>query len=306
MFNFKYLICLFFLVLSSCQIRSKKTEVTDEEHTSPDFIEFGYSTDSRLNEISGIVESINYPKTFWVHNDSGDQPRIFRVNQDLEIIQEVQLEGISHVDWEDIAYGNYKGQKTLFIGDIGDNKGIRDNIQVYLFMEPQKGVVTSEPLRTIDLSYPDGPRDAEALLFDQRYNELIIISKRDQKSRVYTYNMNSTDLGSLKFEGELNLEKLHEIDPTSRYRITGADAIPERGIIIKNYLEVYLYTLSDSERLTNALIRKSPKKIKYVPELQGEAISLEVNYKGYWVTSECADDGASHQAQPLYFYPFSN
>ena len=306
MVNFKYLTCFFILVLSSCQIRYEKREVNGEENTSPNFIKFGLSTDFRLNEISGIVESIKYPKNFWVHNDSGDKPRIFRVNQDLEIIQEVQFDGISHIDWEDITYGNYNDQKILFIGDIGDNLGIRDEIQIYLLIEPEEGVVKSESLRTLNLSYPDGPRDAEALLFDEMYNELIIITKRDQKSRVYTYNMNSTDVGSLKFEGELNLEEFDEIDPISRYKITSADAISERGIIIKNYLEVYLYTLSDLERLTNVLISRSPKKIMYVPELQGEAISLEVNYKGYWVTSECADDGAKHQAQPLYFYPFIN
>lgn len=302
----KYLTCLFILVLSSCQTKPEKGEVTGNKNTLPNFIKFGNSTDSRLKEISGIIESIKYPKSFWVHNDSGDQPRIFRVNLDLEIIQEVQFGGISHIDWEDITYGNFNDQKILFIGDIGDNQGIRDKIQIYLFMEPEESVVKSESIRTLNLSYPDGPRDAEALLFDEMYNELIIITKRDQKSRVYTYNMNSIDDGSLKFEGELNLEEFDEIDPRSRYKITSADAIPEKGIIIKNYLEVYLYKLTDSERLSNVLISRSPKKIKYEPELQGEAISLEVNFKGYWVTSECADDGAIHQAQPLYFYPFYN
>lgn len=302
----KYLTYLLILILSSCQTKSEKREVTGNENTLPSFIKFGYGTDSRLNEISGIVESIKYSKNFWVHNDSGDQPRIFRVNPDLEIIQEVQFEGISHIDWEDIAYGNYNDQKTLFIGDIGDNKGLRDEIKIYFIKEPEENVFKIESIRTLNLSYPDGPRDAEALLFDEMYNELIIITKRDKKSRVYTYNLNSKDVGSLKFEGELNLEEFDEIDSISKYKITSADAISGQGIIIKNYLEVYLYTLTDSDRFTNVLINRSPKKIKYLPELQGEAISLEVNYKGYWVTSECADDGATHQAQPLYFYPFYN
>lgn len=301
----KYSALFFLLTLVSCGVTPESPVEIDAENQSQAYIEYGYSTDSRLNEISGLVESVKYPNNFWVHNDSGDQPRIFRVNRELEIVQEVQIEGVTHVDWEDIACGNYGGQQTLFIGDIGDNLAVRDQIQVYLLPEPAEGEVSKEPLRSFKLNYPDGSRDAEALLFDEKSNEIVIITKRDERSRVYTYPLNASDTGLLNFEGELQLENVGELEAESKYRITAADAIANKGVVIKNYQEVYLYPLNKSERYASALISRSPSKLQYTPELQGEAISLEINYQGYWVTSECADDGADHQAQPLYYYRFT-
>lgn len=301
----KYSALFFLLTLVSCGVTPESPVEIDAENQSQAYIEYGYSTDSRLNEISGMIESVQYPNNFWVHNDSGDQPRIFRVNRQLEIVQEVQIEGVTHVDWEDIAYGNYGSQKTLFIGDIGDNLAVRDQIQIYLLSEPTEGEVSNESLRSLQLNYPDGPRDAEALLYDDNSNEIVIITKRDERSRVYTYPLNASDTGLLNFEGELQLENVGELEAESKYRITAADAIANKGVIIKNYQEVYLYPLNDSERYASALISRSPSKLQYKAELQGEAISLEVNYQGYWVTSECADDGAEHQAQPLYYYRFT-
>lgn len=301
----KYSALFFLLTLVSCGVTPESPVEIDAENQSQAYIEYGYSTDSRLNEISGMIESVQYPNNFWVHNDSGDQPRIFRVNRELEIVQEVQIEGVNHVDWEDIAYGNYGSQKTLFIGDIGDNLAVRDQIQIYLLSEPIEGEVSNESLRSLQLSYPDGPRDAEALLYDDNSNEIVIITKRDERSRVYTYPLNVSDTGLLNFEGELQLENVGELEAGSKYRITAADAIANKGVVIKNYQEVYLYPLNESERYASALISRSPSKLQYKAELQGEAISLEVNYQGYWVTSECADDGADHQAQPLYYYRFT-
>lgn len=300
----KYSALFFLLTVVSCRVTPESPVEIDVENQSQAYIEYGYSTDSRLNEISGMIESVQYPNNFWVHNDSGDQPRIFRVNRELEIVQEVQIEGVTHVDWEDIAYGNYGSQKTLFIGDIGDNLAVRDQIEVYLLTEPEEEVISNEPLRSLQLSYPDGPRDAEALLYDDNSNEIVIITKRDDRSRVYTYPLDASDVGLLNFEGELQLDNTSELETKSKYRITAADAISDKSILIKNYQEVYLYPFNDALRYADILIMMQPIKLEYKTELQGEAISLEINHQGYWVTSECADDGSEHQAQPLYYYPF--
>lgn len=301
----KLSLIFYLLTLISCGVAPETPEEVDIKIQPLAYTTYGYSTDPRLNEISGLVESVRYPNNFWVHNDSGDQPRIFRVNRELEIIQEVQLDGVTHIDWEDIAYGNYNDYKVLVIGDIGDNLAVRDQIQIYLLYEPTEGEVSKEPFRSLQLHYPDGSRDAEALLFDEKNNEIVIVTKRDERSRVYTYPLDDLDTGTLRFEGELQLQSVSELESKSKFRITAADAISDKGVIIKNYHEVYMYPLSEFESYASVLISRSPSKLQYTPELQGEAISLEINYQGYWVTSECADDGAQHQAQPLYFYPFT-
>lgn len=306
MIKIKHAFLLIIMILGSCIKSSNSKEEPKNEIPIPNYVKYGSSVDLRLNEVSGMIESVNFPKNFWVHNDSGDLPRIFRVNLQLEVVQEVELQGITHKDWEDIAYGKFNDEEFLFIGDIGDNLAIRNDIQIYILPEPGQEENIQVPIRSLRITYPDGPRDAEALLYDETYNELVIITKRDPISRVYTYNLDSSDTGNLEFVGELLLDEVSKISSNYRYKITGADAIDNRGIIIKNYQEVFLYSLTNSERFATALISVLPDKLEYTPELQGEAISLEIGFKGYWVTSECADDGGVHQPQPLFYYPFVN
>ncbi|MEZ6192975.1 MAG: hypothetical protein R3C45_17010 [Phycisphaerales bacterium] len=39
-----------------------------------------------LNELSGIVRSRAYPGVWWVHNDSGDEPRLFAINAEGRLV----------------------------------------------------------------------------------------------------------------------------------------------------------------------------------------------------------------------------
>ena len=107
------------MILGSCIKSSNSKEEPKNEIPIPNYVKYGSSVDLRLNEVSGMIESVNFPKNFWVHNDSGDLPRIFRVNLQLEVVQEVELQGITHKDWEDIAYGKFNDEavpdaKTIF------------------------------------------------------------------------------------------------------------------------------------------------------------------------------------------------
>ncbi|MEK9751464.1 MAG: hypothetical protein VW236_07935 [Flavobacteriaceae bacterium] len=43
----------------------------------------GYSIDTRLKEISGLVVSRKNPGVFWVHNDSGDAPVLYALDQSM-------------------------------------------------------------------------------------------------------------------------------------------------------------------------------------------------------------------------------
>ena len=92
---------LFFLITSSCQssVKELNESALQIDNDSLPYIIKGYSNDTRLKEVSGMVKSLRFPGEFWVHNDSGDDPIIYRVNDSLQIIQEVVLEGAEHFDW---------------------------------------------------------------------------------------------------------------------------------------------------------------------------------------------------------------
>ena len=204
----------------------------------------GYSTDVRLKEISGLRSSKLNANRFWVHNDSGDAPKIYALSSSMKVEREFLLKGAQHVDWEDMAGGIYQGKPYLFIGDIGDNAARRSSITVYTVEEPQIGdsAQLAELLPTaIELVYPDGPRDAEALLFDERSEELLIVTKRDEKARVYAIDLKTArDSGpnTLEFIGVLKIDPSpQDLAPMRRYfhYITAADQHENGSVIIKNY-----------------------------------------------------------------------
>ena len=304
MYRFSFVLATVLLVFHSCKSsqENKETPPTSIETENLNYIISGYSHDTRLKEVSGIVKSLRFPSHFWVHNDSGDDPIIFRVNDSLEIVQEVLVEGAQNIDWEDISIGKFEGEFTLFIGDIGDNLAARNTVVIYLVKEPESNATNVRIKRKIELAYEDGARDAELLLVDSSSNELVVATKRDIPSRIYSVSLDAKETtASLTFEGELKLPNNQSWEQNDLYRNTGGDASPKGEIIIKNYQGVFHYTPVSDRSFKDRLVNDIPTQLNYKPELQGEAIALDHN--GYWVTSECADDGKKHIPQPLYFYP---
>lgn len=304
MYRLSFVFAVVFLILLSCKPskETKESPPTLEGTEDLSYIITGYSYDTRLKEVSGIVKSIRFPGHFWVHNDSGDEPIIFRVNDSLEIVQEVLVEGAQNIDWEDISISEYEGESILFIGDIGDNLAARNTVAIYLVAEPELDETNVRIERKIELVYEDKARDAELLLVDSRFNELVIATKRDIPSRIYSVSLDAIgSTASLTFEGELQLPNNPSWEENDLYRITGGDSSDKGEIIIKNYHAVFYYTPATDRPLKDRLVNDIPIQLYYKPELQGEAITFHDN--GYWVTSECADDGKKHIAQPLYYYP---
>ena len=271
----------------------------------------GYSTDVRLKEISGMRSSKLNANRFWVHNDSGDAPKIYALSSSMKVEGEFLLKGAQHVDWEDMAGGTYQGKPYLFIGDIGDNAARRSSITVYTVEEPQIGdsAQLAELLPTaIELVYPDGPRDAEALLFDERSEELLIVTKRDEKARVYAIDLKTArDSGpnTLVFIGVLKIDPSpQDLAPMRRYfhYITAADQHENGSVIIKNYFRAWLYPNPEKKLLKELLVSETPIQLPYNLEQQGEAMAFDLEGVGYYTTSECADDGTTHIPQPLVYY----
>jgi hypothetical protein len=129
-----------------------------------------------LTETSGITPSRLDPGTFWVHNDSGDAPRAFRIDLSGEIVEERSLPDASAIDWEDISSSP---DGTIWLADTGDNFRFRPSVRLYGFREDGTG--DTEIRR---FTYPDGPQDVEALAVDPVEGTVFVFSKGDS-STVY-------------------------------------------------------------------------------------------------------------------------
>lgn len=119
----------------------------------------------KLPEVSGVVSSVQSPGLLWMHNDSGDEPRIFGLTPQGSVVAEVSLQGAMHIDWEDIARGPgpVKGVSYLYIADIGDNAARRSDITIYRIRERLcdtsqrnvRAVIASDSVERFTLRYPE-------------------------------------------------------------------------------------------------------------------------------------------------------
>lgn len=123
-------------------------------------------------EISGIVQSRRYPGVFWVHNDSGDRPRMFPIRLNGEVVKPpyetgfwvnapeagkqewpgIEVANAANIDWEDIAID----RDTLYLGDVGNNGNARRDLGVYVVAEPNpEATGTVRALKFLPIRYPD-------------------------------------------------------------------------------------------------------------------------------------------------------
>lgn len=154
-----------------------------------------------LAESSGIAASRNHPGHLWVHNDSGDGPRLYLLNPQGKLIAIVKLTGAEATDWEDMCSFSIDGTHYLLIGDIGDNDHRRDGSRkplsrLYLIEEPKvpraNGLPTlTHPVRSvIDFTYADGIFNCEGLAWDPVTKQALVLTKEaPHKSGLYAVTM---------------------------------------------------------------------------------------------------------------------
>jgi hypothetical protein len=218
-------------------------------------------------EISGIVLSRSRPGVLWAHNDSGDSPRLLAFRTSGEPVAEVMLAGAENVDWEDIATGR---DGALLVGDIGDNQARRASVVVYRVSEPRASGTVAVAAR-YELRYPDGPRDAEALLFDRSTGAIVVVSKsyagdgrvyvarRPSSRQVTTMRRSATTL-KLGLGGA----------------VTGGDVSADgTTIALRTYDSAYAWRRRTGESVAAALRRRPCRaRADLLAEGQGEALAL--------------------------------
>ena len=235
-----------------------------------------------VTEASGLARSRSEADVFWTHNDSGDSARVFAVGWDGIIRATLPLAGVVARDIEDIALGTDPGgAEALFVADIGDNSAVRASIDVYRVAEPSVlGLPAGTTLgavapHVIHLSYPDGARDAEALVADRTTGDLYVITKREARSRVYrvTAAQVAAGTGVMRLVGEMPYGG-----------VVGADACAGgTAVVVKTYDAVRVH--QSPLGLVAALMDEGSAR-PYVREPQGEAIAVDAACESYVTLSE--------------------
>ncbi|MFH0909855.1 MAG: hypothetical protein V1929_13930 [bacterium] len=247
-----------------------------------------------ITETSGLAASRRNPGVLWLHNDSGDAPRLYAIDAAGNTLGIYTLTGAAAVDWEDMALATdpVDGVDYLYVGDIGDNTATRSSVEIYRVPEPvvstnQSGLVTNlAGVSTYTLNYPDGAHNAETLLADPWSGDLIIVTKGDTPARIYRapYPQSTGAVNTLQFSNTLSYAM----------PVGGSVAGSGRQILIKHYLSVLYYERQPGQSVPDALTNTFAA-LPYTIEPQGETVAWDARERGYFTLSE-------KTSQPIYYY----
>jgi hypothetical protein len=288
----KNILSFLFVLIAACSAEERSRQATNEFLPGEKLAQL---KNENLREISGIAASIEYPKHFWVHNDAGNKPIIYLLDENLDVKLTCELEGVENRDWEDIAVGPGpdSAKNYIYVGDIGDNDGKHKYKHVYRLEEPvSKDGETNVTVTAVDkitFSLDDGPKDTETLLLEPLTKNLYVVSKREQP--VYLYE--------LKYPYAINephtAKQLLSLPMTA---IVGGDFAPDgTEILLKSYNDV-MYWRSTSQGSISETLKASAVRLPYQKEPQGEAITWARDGSGYYTLSE----EIKNEDVYLYFY----
>ena len=230
---------------------------------------------SALSEASGLAASKRNDDVLWAHND-GDDGELFALHTDGSLRARMTLDGVEVEDWEDIATGiGPDGRAWLFVGDIGDNDGTRSFISVWRVPEPED-VDTDQVLydaQRFDFAYPDGPEDAEALLYDPVTEHVLVVTKHNDHAELYTAAFDLTDEpNTLQPTGELDFG-----DPAfgDESAVTAADATADGSLVaLRTESKILLYRPTESDSLAATLLESPCIALAADGEVFGEGLAI--------------------------------
>jgi len=250
--------------------------------------------DDRITEASGIVASQRCPGCFYVHNDSGGQPRVFLVDRTGQTRVAAQLVPAKALDYEDIALapGEEPGTFDVCAADIGDNLAQRPNVTIYRFREvscPEAAgqTVSAEPV-SYEARYAEGPVNAEAFVVHPLTGDGYVFTKReDGQTTVYKL------AAPWDAENENVLTRVVTLTlppalPLARI-VTGADLAPDgRRLVLRCYVDGWEWRLPADAPADafDRLLATQPVRLLLAPERQGEAICYAADGQSVLTVSE--------------------
>ena len=203
-------------------------------------------------ESSGLAVSRAHLATFWTHNDSGDEPRLYALDDGAALRATIEVSGAGARDWESLDIGPCpRGEPgpewCLYVGDTGDNAEERPTVTIYVVEEPDPaaGDATVPARAAVELRYEGGPSDVEALAIAPDGTVLLVTKGRS--GRIELYRVSADAFAAAARSGETLVatdRRAVPIDPNfliGRW-VTGA-SVDDSGsfLAVRTYTEVYFF-----------------------------------------------------------------
>lgn len=183
--------------------------------------------DDIIAETSGLLI---YNNKVWTHNDSGGEPILYQLDTVTGIVTaEKLILNAENIDWEDICHDNM----YAYIGDFGNNKGIRDDLKIYRILLSDLDNVSLNSIESEVINftynseiYPEVDKenntdfDCEALIAND--DSLYLFSKNWISNNCYLYSLP-------KIPGNYVATRLDTLD--TQGLVCGADYNPQTNMV---------------------------------------------------------------------------
>ncbi len=199
-------------------------------------------------EVSGIVPSRQWPGIFWVHNDSGDETRVYPIGRDGRLIPSarkanapgVLIGGVINSDWEAIAVD---ASGHVIVADVGNNSNARRDLALHYVIEPEPTVGFTGLVKSIFVRYPEQkawPAPKDDFNYDcegifTKGDAVYFVTKRRSDTLTRLYRLDAPKIGVVNL-----LTPVADFDV--RGRATAADATPDgRRLAVLTYDAIWLF-----------------------------------------------------------------
>ncbi|MEM6290114.1 MAG: hypothetical protein AAGA54_02580 [Myxococcota bacterium] len=237
-----------------------------------------------LDEASGMVASHHHAGVLWSHNDGGDA-ELFAIDEAGTWLAMLTVGGATVLDLEDIARARTSAYDVLWLADIGDNDAVRPSVALIAVPEPEgleAGMLEAVAAARVEVTYPNGPADAEAFFIDSRSGDGYIITKTRADAGPAEVLKVPGPLGA----GPVTAESVAVVDGLGP--ITAADmAANGRALVVRSDDRALWWALDDGLSVEEALAEPGCA-VPLPVEAAGESVAFTVDGAGYHSTSEGA------------------
>ncbi len=256
-----------------------------------------------LESLSGLAVSAAHRGVLYAHNSASDAARFYALRYDGLPLAELQLDGASAVDWEDMAIGPCESGSCLYLADVGDPLGTRTDYAIFVVPEPD--VRSMRPIGPINVpyvrlpfDYPNSARhDAQTLLVHPQTGDIYLLTKDGSGVRSHVYKFPRPQQPDVRVT---LIDLGHASVPTpDDAELTGGSVHPcGNSVLLRLSNRVVELRQPDAGTFDSIFKEAADEVPGPVDEPQGEAVAWGPDGKSYFTASKLSGQSL-HRVQCL-------